>query len=167
MEERKLKRKSTKTSTNTAAPTGGSGRTNSASSGGKHADNTGAVSSQKNRSSRRWAARKLNASHANHALQTLMAQRFWCVSLAGGSEINPDISRVLVVKLHRTRARQHPPSNTRFWRMSQMCRRWRMACSAFSMTSTQENYRLLVNWSSLERTSCPSIHYLHLLSSAC
>ncbi|XP_037552262.1 coiled-coil domain-containing protein 28A [Nematolebias whitei] len=52
MEESKLKRKSTKTSTNTAAPTGGSGRKNSASSGGKHADNTGAVSSQKNRSRR-------------------------------------------------------------------------------------------------------------------
>ncbi|XP_013874899.1 coiled-coil domain-containing protein 28A isoform X2 [Austrofundulus limnaeus] len=55
MEERRLKRKSTKTSTNTAAPTGGSGRKSSASSGGRHigfSHSTATGSSQKNRSRR-------------------------------------------------------------------------------------------------------------------
>uniref|UniRef100_A0A3B4VNS2 Coiled-coil domain containing 28A n=1 Tax=Seriola dumerili TaxID=41447 RepID=A0A3B4VNS2_SERDU len=52
MEERKLKRKSPRTSTNTAAPTGGSGRKNSASSGGRHVGhsyNMGTHSSQKSK----------------------------------------------------------------------------------------------------------------------
>lgn len=53
MEERKLKRKSTRsTSTNAAAPTGGSGRKNSASSGGRHvgySHTTGTHSSQKSK----------------------------------------------------------------------------------------------------------------------
>lgn len=55
MEERKLKRKSPRTSTNAAAPTGGSGRKTSASSGGRHvgySHNTGTHSSQKNKSRR-------------------------------------------------------------------------------------------------------------------
>ncbi|XP_041835017.1 coiled-coil domain-containing protein 28A [Melanotaenia boesemani] len=55
MEERKLKRKSPRSSTNTAAPTGNSGRKNSASSGGKHvgySHNTGTHSSQKSKSRR-------------------------------------------------------------------------------------------------------------------
>ncbi|XP_017282354.1 coiled-coil domain-containing protein 28A [Kryptolebias marmoratus] len=55
MEERKLKRKSAKTSTNTAAPTGGSSRKNSASSGGRHvgySHTTGTGSSQKNKNRR-------------------------------------------------------------------------------------------------------------------
>ncbi|KAM9333960.1 coiled-coil domain-containing protein 28A isoform 2-T4 [Symphorus nematophorus] len=55
MEERKLKRKSPRTSTNTAAPTGGSTRKTSASSGGRHvgySHNTGTHSSQKNKSRR-------------------------------------------------------------------------------------------------------------------
>ncbi|KAM9327977.1 coiled-coil domain-containing protein 28A isoform 2-T2 [Pholidichthys leucotaenia] len=55
MEERKLKRKSPRTSTNTAAPTGGSGRKNSSSSGGRHvgySHNTGTHASQKSKSRR-------------------------------------------------------------------------------------------------------------------
>uniref|UniRef100_A0A1A7YWG5 Coiled-coil domain containing 28A n=1 Tax=Iconisemion striatum TaxID=60296 RepID=A0A1A7YWG5_9TELE len=55
MEEQKLKRKSTKSSTNTTVPTGGSGRKNSSSSGGRHvgySHNTGANSSQKSKSRR-------------------------------------------------------------------------------------------------------------------
>ncbi|KAK9523834.1 coiled-coil domain-containing protein 28A [Anarhichas minor] len=47
MEERKLKRKSPRTSTNTAAPTGGSGRKTNASSGVRHVG-----SSQKNKNRR-------------------------------------------------------------------------------------------------------------------
>ncbi|KAL6115216.1 ccdc28a [Pungitius sinensis] len=52
MEERKLKRKSPRTSNNTDAPTGGSGRKNNASSGGRHVGsghNAGTRSSQKNK----------------------------------------------------------------------------------------------------------------------
>lgn len=52
MEERKLKRKSPRTSTNTAAPTSGSGRKNSASSGGRHvgySHNMGTHTSQKSK----------------------------------------------------------------------------------------------------------------------
>lgn len=55
MEERKLKRKSPRTSTNTAAPTGGSGRKSSASSGGRHvgsSHNAGIHSSQKSKNRR-------------------------------------------------------------------------------------------------------------------
>ncbi|CAJ1087531.1 coiled-coil domain-containing protein 28A isoform X2 [Xyrichtys novacula] len=55
MEERKLKRKSPRSSTNTAAPTGGSGRKTSTSSGGRHvgySHNMGTHSSQKNKSRR-------------------------------------------------------------------------------------------------------------------
>lgn len=55
MEERKLKRKNPRSSTNTAAPTGGSGRKNSGSSGGRHlgySHNTGTHSSQKGKSRR-------------------------------------------------------------------------------------------------------------------
>uniref|UniRef100_A0A3P9LQV4 Coiled-coil domain containing 28A n=1 Tax=Oryzias latipes TaxID=8090 RepID=A0A3P9LQV4_ORYLA len=57
MEERKLKRKSPRTSTNTAAPTsGGSGRRSNSSPGGKHvagySHNMGSHSSQKSRSRR-------------------------------------------------------------------------------------------------------------------
>ncbi|XP_074520742.1 coiled-coil domain-containing protein 28A [Halichoeres trimaculatus] len=55
MEERKLKRKSPRSSTNTAAPTGGSGRKTSTSSGGRHvgySHATGTHSSQKNKSRR-------------------------------------------------------------------------------------------------------------------
>ncbi|KAL3999631.1 coiled-coil domain-containing protein 64 [Sarotherodon galilaeus] len=52
MEERKLKRKSPRTSTSAAAPSGGSGRKNSASSGGRHLGYTGTHSSQKNKSRR-------------------------------------------------------------------------------------------------------------------
>lgn len=55
MEERKLKRKSPRSSTNTAAPTGGSGRKTSTSSGGRqvgYSHNTGTHSSQKNKSRR-------------------------------------------------------------------------------------------------------------------
>nr|XP_020476177.1 coiled-coil domain-containing protein 28A isoform X2 [Monopterus albus] len=55
MEERKLKRKSPRTPTNTAAPTGGSGRKNSASSGGRHvcySHNMGTQSSQKSKNRR-------------------------------------------------------------------------------------------------------------------
>ncbi|XP_070814177.1 coiled-coil domain-containing protein 28A [Chaetodon auriga] len=55
MEERKLKRKSPRTSTNTAAPTGGSGRKTSTSSVGRHvgySHNTGTHSSQKSKSRR-------------------------------------------------------------------------------------------------------------------
>lgn len=55
MEERKLKRKSPRTSTSTAAPNGGSGRKSSASSGGRHAgygQNAGTHSSQKSKSRR-------------------------------------------------------------------------------------------------------------------
>ncbi|XP_059183927.1 coiled-coil domain-containing protein 28A [Centropristis striata] len=55
MEERKLKRKSPRTSTNTAAPTGGSGRKSSASSGGRHggtSHNAGTNSSQKSKNRR-------------------------------------------------------------------------------------------------------------------
>uniref|UniRef100_A0A665X3W3 Coiled-coil domain containing 28A n=1 Tax=Echeneis naucrates TaxID=173247 RepID=A0A665X3W3_ECHNA len=55
MEERKLKRKSVRTSTSTAAPSGGSGRKNSASSGGRHVghgSNVGTHSSQRNKNKR-------------------------------------------------------------------------------------------------------------------
>ncbi|XP_018516518.1 coiled-coil domain-containing protein 28A [Lates calcarifer] len=53
MEERKLKRKSPRTSTNSAAPTGGSGRKSSASAGGRHVGyNTGTHSSQKSKNRR-------------------------------------------------------------------------------------------------------------------
>ncbi|XP_038576908.1 coiled-coil domain-containing protein 28A isoform X2 [Micropterus salmoides] len=55
MEERKLKRKSPRSSTNTAAPTGGSGRKTNASSGGRHigySHNMGTHSSQKSKSRR-------------------------------------------------------------------------------------------------------------------
>lgn len=55
MEERKLKRKSPRTSTNAAAPSSGSGRKNSASSGGRHvgySHNMGTHSSQKSKSRR-------------------------------------------------------------------------------------------------------------------
>ncbi|XP_028984452.1 coiled-coil domain-containing protein 28A [Betta splendens] len=55
MEERKLKRKSTRSSTNTAAPTGGSSRKNSALSGGRHlgyGHNMGTHSSQKSKTRR-------------------------------------------------------------------------------------------------------------------
>ncbi|XP_041637832.1 coiled-coil domain-containing protein 28A [Cheilinus undulatus] len=55
MEERKLKRKNPRSSTNSAAPTGGSGRKTSTSSGGRHvgySHNTGTHSSQKNKSRR-------------------------------------------------------------------------------------------------------------------
>lgn len=55
MEERKLKRKSPRASTNTAAPTGGSGRKTSTSSGGRHvgySHNMGTHSSQKSKSRR-------------------------------------------------------------------------------------------------------------------
>lgn len=55
MEERKLKRKSPRASTNTAAPTGGSGRKTSTSSGGRHvgySHSMGTHSSQKNKSRR-------------------------------------------------------------------------------------------------------------------
>ncbi|XP_035533564.1 coiled-coil domain-containing protein 28A [Morone saxatilis] len=55
MEERKLKRKSPRTSGNTAAPTGGSGRKTSASAGGRHvgySHNMGTHSSQKSKSRR-------------------------------------------------------------------------------------------------------------------
>lgn len=55
MEERKLKRKSPRTSTNTAPPTGGSVRKTSASSGGRHvgySHNMGTHSSQKSKSRR-------------------------------------------------------------------------------------------------------------------
>lgn len=55
MEERKLKRKSPRSSTNTAAPSGGSGRRSNSSPGGRHvgySHNTGTHSSQKSRSRR-------------------------------------------------------------------------------------------------------------------
>ncbi|KAM6958404.1 coiled-coil domain-containing protein 28A [Tautogolabrus adspersus] len=55
MEERKLKRKSPKPSTNTAAPTAGSGRKTGSSSGGRHvgySHNMGTHTSQKNKSRR-------------------------------------------------------------------------------------------------------------------
>ncbi|XP_071773857.1 coiled-coil domain-containing protein 28A [Centroberyx gerrardi] len=55
MEERKLKRKSPRPSTNSAGPTSGSGRKNSASSGGRHvgySHNMGTHSSQKTKSRR-------------------------------------------------------------------------------------------------------------------
>ncbi|XP_034533908.1 coiled-coil domain-containing protein 28A [Notolabrus celidotus] len=55
MEERKLKRKSPRSSSNTAAPTGGSGRKTSTSSGGRHvgySHNMGTHSSQKSKSRR-------------------------------------------------------------------------------------------------------------------
>ncbi|XP_040016189.2 coiled-coil domain-containing protein 28A [Gasterosteus aculeatus] len=55
MEERKLKRKSPRTSNNTDAPTGGSGRKNNASSGGRHVGSghiAGARSSQRNKNRR-------------------------------------------------------------------------------------------------------------------
>ncbi|MED6246847.1 hypothetical protein ATANTOWER_024735 [Ataeniobius toweri] len=55
MEERKLKRKSPRTFTNTAAQTGGSGRKSSATSGGRHvgySHNMGSMSGQKNRNRR-------------------------------------------------------------------------------------------------------------------
>lgn len=55
MEERKLKRKSPRTASNPAAPTGGSGRKNSASTGGRnvgYSHNTGTHSSQKNKNRR-------------------------------------------------------------------------------------------------------------------
>lgn len=55
MEERKLKRKSPRTSTSTAAPAGGSGRKTSTSSGGRHigySHNMGTHSSQKSKSRR-------------------------------------------------------------------------------------------------------------------
>lgn len=55
MEERKLKRKSPRTSSNTAAPTSGSARKNSTTSGGKAAGfshNMGTHSSQKNKNRR-------------------------------------------------------------------------------------------------------------------
>ncbi|KAF3688455.1 Coiled-coil domain-containing protein 28A CCRL1AP [Channa argus] len=55
MDERKLKRKSPRTSTNTAAPSGGSGRKNSASSGGRHPGYSHAMgthSSQKSKNKR-------------------------------------------------------------------------------------------------------------------
>ncbi|XP_029929446.1 coiled-coil domain-containing protein 28A [Myripristis murdjan] len=55
MEERKLKRKSPRPSTNSAGPTSGSGRKNSASSGGRHvgySHNTGTHSSQKSKNRR-------------------------------------------------------------------------------------------------------------------
>ncbi|KAM8902609.1 coiled-coil domain-containing protein 28A isoform 1-T3 [Spinachia spinachia] len=50
MEERKLKRKSPRTSNSTDAPTGGSGRKNNASSGGRHVGHTaGTRCSQKSK----------------------------------------------------------------------------------------------------------------------
>ncbi|KAF7663189.1 hypothetical protein LDENG_00214710 [Lucifuga dentata] len=55
MEERKLKRKSPRTSASSAGPVGGSGRKNSASSGGRHvgySHTTGTHSSQKTKSRR-------------------------------------------------------------------------------------------------------------------
>ncbi|XP_035990763.1 coiled-coil domain-containing protein 28A isoform X3 [Fundulus heteroclitus] len=55
MEERKLKRKSPRTSTNPAAQSGGSGRKSSSSSWGRHvgySHNTGSMLGQKNRSRR-------------------------------------------------------------------------------------------------------------------
>ncbi|XP_026157996.1 coiled-coil domain-containing protein 28A [Mastacembelus armatus] len=55
MEERKLKRKSPRTSINAGAPTGGSGRKNSSSSGGRHvgySHNMGTHSSQKSKNRR-------------------------------------------------------------------------------------------------------------------
>ncbi|XP_047210716.1 coiled-coil domain-containing protein 28A isoform X1 [Girardinichthys multiradiatus] len=55
MEERKLKRKSPRTFSNTAAQTGGSGRKSGASSGGRHvgfSHNMGSMSGQKNRNRR-------------------------------------------------------------------------------------------------------------------
>ncbi|XP_051283390.1 coiled-coil domain-containing protein 28A [Dicentrarchus labrax] len=55
MEERKLKRKSPRTSNSTAAPTGGSGRKTGASAGGRHvgySHNMGTHSSQKSKSRR-------------------------------------------------------------------------------------------------------------------
>ncbi|XP_038136860.1 coiled-coil domain-containing protein 28A [Cyprinodon tularosa] len=55
MEERKLKRKSPRTSTNSAAQIGGSSRKSNAASGGRHvgySHNTGGMSGQKNRSRR-------------------------------------------------------------------------------------------------------------------
>lgn len=55
MEERKLKRKSPRPSTNSAGPTSGSGRKNSASSGGRHvgySHSTGTHSSQKTKNRR-------------------------------------------------------------------------------------------------------------------
>ncbi|XP_034405249.1 coiled-coil domain-containing protein 28A [Cyclopterus lumpus] len=55
MEERKLKRKSPRTSASTAAPTGGSGRKSNAPSGGRHVGsghNAGTHSSQKNKNRR-------------------------------------------------------------------------------------------------------------------
>ncbi|XP_069554338.1 coiled-coil domain-containing protein 28A [Brachyistius frenatus] len=55
MEERKLKRKSPRISTNTAAPTSGSGRKNNASGGGRHvgySHNMGTHSSQKSKNRR-------------------------------------------------------------------------------------------------------------------
>ncbi|XP_026219661.1 coiled-coil domain-containing protein 28A [Anabas testudineus] len=61
MEERKLKRKNPRSSTNTAAPTGGSGRKNSGSSGGRHlgySHNTGTHSSQKGKSRRQQTGDK-------------------------------------------------------------------------------------------------------------
>ncbi|KAF0045879.1 hypothetical protein F2P81_002408 [Scophthalmus maximus] len=52
MEERKLKRKSPRTSTNTAAPTGGSGRKNSASGGGRHAGSSNYMKTNANQKSK-------------------------------------------------------------------------------------------------------------------
>ncbi|XP_056287563.1 coiled-coil domain-containing protein 28A [Pseudoliparis swirei] len=52
MEERKLKRKSPRTSTNTAAPTGGTGRKSNAPSQGRQVGNTGTHSSQRNKNKR-------------------------------------------------------------------------------------------------------------------
>lgn len=55
MEERKLKRKSPRVSSNAAAPAGGSGRRNGSNSGGRqvgYSHNTGAHSSQKSKSRR-------------------------------------------------------------------------------------------------------------------
>ncbi|XP_031147952.1 coiled-coil domain-containing protein 28A [Sander lucioperca] len=52
MEERKLKRKSPRISTNTAAPTGGSGRKTTASSGGRHVGSSHNAGSQKSKNRR-------------------------------------------------------------------------------------------------------------------
>uniref|UniRef100_UPI0037E7BD0B coiled-coil domain-containing protein 28A n=1 Tax=Semicossyphus pulcher TaxID=241346 RepID=UPI0037E7BD0B len=75
MEERKLKRKSPRTSTNTAAPTGGSGRKTSTSSGGRHvgySHNMGTHSSQKSKSRR--AARDKTRSHQGSSAKATQSQ---------------------------------------------------------------------------------------------
>ncbi|XP_020497813.1 coiled-coil domain-containing protein 28A [Labrus bergylta] len=67
MEERKLKRKSPKSTTNTAAPTAGSGRKTGSSSGGRHVGYSH-TSSQKNKS-RRGLRDKLRNQQAGKATQ--------------------------------------------------------------------------------------------------